>query len=142
MMNLACRYFDIINYLLHHQNSTNMDTKFANFAVNENYEILQLYIAKKLREQLSDKVISYTFPGNSVTFPFRDVLEYGHKYFDSISVYRANDESIRGFEALGVPRNKVMKPLIINFLFKLLMIRKNKTFNYLSVGLGCCNWLQ
>jgi hypothetical protein len=31
----------------------------------------------------------------------------GHQYFDTISVYRANDESMQGFEQLGVPKNKV-----------------------------------
>jgi hypothetical protein len=33
--------------------------------------------------------------------------QYGHGFFDTISVYRATDDSMRGFENLGVPRSKV-----------------------------------
>ena len=68
---------------------------------------VQLLVAQLLRERLPDHIMSYTFPAEFINFPFRDVVQYGHQYFDTISAFRANEEAMQGLEQLGVPRNKV-----------------------------------
>ena len=69
---------------------------------------IQLYMASLLRSRLPNHLISYTFPGYEVDFPFRDVLQYGHQYFDTITLFRANDNAVDIFvNSLGVPMAKV-----------------------------------
>jgi hypothetical protein len=36
---------------------------------------MQLYLASTLRQRLPNHILSYTFPGDIVSFPFRDVLQ-------------------------------------------------------------------
>jgi len=63
---------------------------------------LQLLFLHHLREKLpADKIITYTFPGDSqygnqdINFPYRDILRYGQNYVDVFNVYRATYKSMR-----------------------------------------------
>ena len=72
---------------------------------------IQLNLLKQLRQNMPNKIISYTFPGdgdNFIDFPYRDVVQWGQGYLNTITVYRANEEVINNlmFE-MGVPRSKV-----------------------------------
>ena len=71
---------------------------------------IQLNLLKQLRQNMPNKIISYTFPvdGNNIDFPYRDVVQWGQEYLNTITVYRANEEVINDlmFE-MGVPRSKV-----------------------------------
>jgi hypothetical protein len=80
----------------------------ANMNANDETSI-HLYILSLLRESLPDKLLTYTFPGDGgLVFPFRDVAQYGHKYLNTINVFRATPQIILDLQAtLGVPREKV-----------------------------------
>ena len=71
---------------------------------------IQLNLLKQLRQNMPNKIISYTFPvdGNYIDFPYRDIVQWGQEYLNTITVYRANEEVINDlmFE-MGVPRSKV-----------------------------------
>ena len=71
---------------------------------------IQLNLLKQLRQNMPNKIISYTFPvdGNNIDFPYRDIVQWGQEYLNTITVYRANEEVINDlmFE-MGVPRSKV-----------------------------------
>ena len=77
---------------------------------------VQLYLIHRLRELMPDKLISYTFPGDttSVNFPFRDVAQYGHKYLNTITVFRANVNTItQMIDEFKAPASKVFGESII-----------------------------
>ena len=70
----------------------------------------QLLLLQYLREVMPDKIITYTFPGDTekINFPFREIAQYGHRYLDAINVFRASqsamDQLVTEFE---VPKSKV-----------------------------------
>ena len=53
----------------------------------DNLSSIQLYFLKYLRTLLPTKLISYTFPGykSEIDFPFRDLLQYGHQYLNTVN---------------------------------------------------------
>ena len=51
---------------------------------------IHLYLLSKLRQLMPTKLLSYTFPAQGydfyIDFPFRDVIQYGHQYLNTINV--------------------------------------------------------
>ena len=72
---------------------------------------IHLYVLQQLRRNLPTKLITYTFPGDSqkLNFPFRDVIEYGHHYVNTINVFRALPSTIEEMtNEFGVPKSKIV----------------------------------
>jgi len=69
---------------------------------------VQLYMIDALRARMPlQMMLSYTFPGNDVVFPFRDIVKYGHPYLDFINVHMANTDSMIVLMEIGVPQPKL-----------------------------------
>ena len=82
----------------------------------DNLSSIQLYFLKYLRTLLPTKLISYTFPGykSEIDFPFRDVLQYGHQYLNTINVFRGQMDTIQVLNSeYGVPKSKIILGLAI-----------------------------
>ena len=76
----------------------------------DNLSSIQLYFLKYLRDLMPTKLISYTFPGYNrlIDFPFRDVVQYGQKYLNTINVFRGKMETVEELVVeYGVPKSKV-----------------------------------
>ena len=72
---------------------------------------LHLYVVHEFRKRMPTKLLTYTFPGDStqLNFPFRDVLEYGHEYLNTINVFRATANTIEEMVTqFGVPKSKIV----------------------------------
>ena len=58
------------------------------------------------------KLMSYTFPAQGydfyIDFPFRDVIQYGHQYLNTINVFRANTTAIHQMVTeFNIPKSKI-----------------------------------
>ena len=82
----------------------------------DNLSSIQLYFLKYLRSLLPTKLISYTFPGykSVIDFPFRDVIQYGHQYLNTVNVFRGQMDTIQALNSeYGVPKSKMILGLAI-----------------------------
>ena len=77
---------------------------------------MHLYVVHEFRKRMPTKLLTYTFPGDStqLNFPFRDVLEYGHQYLNTINVFRGEMDTIQVLNSeYGVPKSKMILGLAI-----------------------------
>ena len=77
---------------------------------------IHLYVLARLREELpKGMLLSYTFPvsdfGSLLDFPYVDVVNYGLRYLDSISLMgtspTSSNKTIQSLLQRGVPASKV-----------------------------------
>ena len=86
---------------------------------------IHLYMIERLRRELPEKIISYTFPtGNyELNFPFIDVVKYGQKHLDAINFFGTSFNYLE--EHLPVDPKKVtitLKCSPLGYLFSKLII--------------------
>jgi len=85
------------------------ETGVGTITIGEDSEMsVQLYMLDSLRARMPPQMmLTYTFPGNEVIHPFRDILKYGHMYVDYINVHMANSNSMALLMEIGLPQPKL-----------------------------------